>query len=94
MLKPPMQDCAVLLVVAVTGALLGSPQIVGVGALGQLAAVGFVLWPHLDEVRRKHPADFATLSVLCAELLAARLHAEPLPLDAKLAQQLGSERLG
>lgn len=35
-----------------------------------------------------------TLSVLCGELLAARLHAEPLPLDARLAQQLGTERLG
>ncbi|MDR2327577.1 MAG: FAD-dependent 5-carboxymethylaminomethyl-2-thiouridine(34) oxidoreductase MnmC [Acidovorax sp.] len=34
-----------------------------------------------------------TLSVLCAELLAARLHGEPLPLDAKLAQHLGTERL-
>lgn len=33
-----------------------------------------------------------TLSVLCAELMAARLHAEPLPLDAKLALHLGSER--
>ncbi|WP_370682013.1 FAD-dependent 5-carboxymethylaminomethyl-2-thiouridine(34) oxidoreductase MnmC [Comamonas sp. GB3 AK4-5] len=34
-----------------------------------------------------------TLSVLCAELLTARLHGEPLPLDAKLAQHLGTERL-
>jgi len=34
-----------------------------------------------------------TLSVLCGELLAARLHGEPLPLDAKLAQHLGTERL-
>lgn len=34
-----------------------------------------------------------TLSVLCAELLAARLHGEPLPLDAKLAQHISSERL-
>ena len=34
-----------------------------------------------------------TLSLLCAELLAARLHAEPLPLDAKLARALGAERL-
>ena len=34
-----------------------------------------------------------TLSLLCAELLAARLHGEPLPLDAKLAQALGSQRL-
>ena len=35
-----------------------------------------------------------TLSVLCAELLAAQLHGEPLPLEAKLAQQLSTERLG
>lgn len=34
-----------------------------------------------------------TLSVLCAELLAARLHGEPLPLEAALAQHLASERL-
>lgn len=34
-----------------------------------------------------------TLSVLCGELLAARLHGEPLPLDDKLAQHLGVERL-
>ncbi|MBS7349337.1 MAG: FAD-dependent oxidoreductase, partial [Comamonas sp.] len=35
-----------------------------------------------------------TLGVLCGELLAAQLHAEPLPLEAALAQQLGSGRLG
>lgn len=34
-----------------------------------------------------------TLSVLCGELMAAQLHGEPLPLDAKLAQHLGTERL-
>ena len=34
-----------------------------------------------------------TLSLLCAELLAARLHGEPLPLEAKLAQALAAERL-
>lgn len=34
-----------------------------------------------------------TLSVLCAELIAAQLHGEPLPLDSKLAQHLGTERL-
>jgi len=33
-----------------------------------------------------------TLSALCSELLAARLHAEPLPLAAPLAQALRSER--
>lgn len=34
-----------------------------------------------------------TLSVLCGELIAAQLHGEPMPLDAKLAQHLGTERL-
>lgn len=33
-----------------------------------------------------------TLALLCAELLAARVHGEPLPLDAKLAQALALER--
>ena len=34
-----------------------------------------------------------TLSVLCGELIAAQLHGEPLPLDAKLASHLGTPRL-
>jgi tRNA 5-methylaminomethyl-2-thiouridine biosynthesis bifunctional protein len=34
-----------------------------------------------------------TLALLCGELLAARIHAEPLPLDAKLARALASERM-
>ena len=34
-----------------------------------------------------------TLALLCAELLAARLQGEPLPLDARLARALGSERV-
>jgi len=34
-----------------------------------------------------------TLAVLCGELLAARLHGEPPPLDDKLARALGAERL-
>lgn len=34
-----------------------------------------------------------TLSLVCGELLAARLHGEPLPLDGKLAHALSSERL-
>ncbi len=34
-----------------------------------------------------------TLSVLCAELLAARLHGEPLPLEQPLARALSIERL-
>ncbi|MDR6215281.1 FAD-dependent 5-carboxymethylaminomethyl-2-thiouridine(34) oxidoreductase MnmC [Paracidovorax wautersii] len=33
-----------------------------------------------------------TLALLCGELLAARLHDEPLPLDARLARALGTER--
>ena len=34
-----------------------------------------------------------TLALLCGELLAARLTGEPLPLDAKLARALASERM-
>ncbi len=34
-----------------------------------------------------------TLAPLCAELLAARMHGEPLPLDSRLARALGTERL-
>lgn len=34
-----------------------------------------------------------TLSLLCGELLAARLHGEPLPVDARLAAALASERM-
>lgn len=34
-----------------------------------------------------------TLALLCGELIAARLHGEPLPLDARLARALGTERL-
>ncbi|HAU57461.1 MAG TPA: FAD-dependent cmnm(5)s(2)U34 oxidoreductase [Comamonadaceae bacterium] len=34
-----------------------------------------------------------TRAVLCGELLAARLQGEPLPLDAKLARAMGTERL-
>lgn len=34
-----------------------------------------------------------TLAPLCGELLAAQLHGEPLPLDAKLAQALGTQRM-
>ncbi|OBH33582.1 copper oxidase [Mycobacterium sp. E342] len=57
---------ALLTALAVTagGAVAGSPPIAGLGALGYLCATGIVLRPHLDEVRRKRPNDFATLSVL------------------------------
>lgn len=34
-----------------------------------------------------------TLALLCGELLAARVNGEPLPLDAKLARALASERM-
>lgn len=34
-----------------------------------------------------------TRAVLCGELLAARLHGEPLPLDARLARAMGTERI-
>lgn len=52
------------LAVATGGAVAGSPPVAGAGALGYLAAAGLVLRPHVDEVRRKRPGDFATLSVL------------------------------
>ncbi|WP_322858953.1 multicopper oxidase domain-containing protein [Mycobacterium europaeum] len=57
---------ALLTALALTagGAVAGSPPIAGLGALGYLCAAGIVLRPHLDEVRRKRPNDFATLSVL------------------------------
>ncbi|WP_408015941.1 multicopper oxidase domain-containing protein [Rhodococcus chondri] len=54
----------VALVVGVGGAIAGLPEVAAAGTLGYLAAAGYVLEPHLDEIRRKHPADFATLSVL------------------------------
>ncbi|MGV0874086.1 multicopper oxidase domain-containing protein [Mycolicibacterium sp. XJ879] len=52
------------LAAVVSGALAGSPAFTAAGALGYLAATAYVLWPHLDEVRRKRPSSFATLSVL------------------------------
>lgn len=52
------------LTVAAGGAVAGSPPITAAGTVGYLCAVGFVLRPHLDEIRRKRPGDFATLSVL------------------------------
>jgi nitrite reductase (NO-forming) len=57
---------ALLTSLAITagGAVVGSPPIAGLGALGYLGAVGIILRPHLDELRRKRPNDFATLSVL------------------------------
>ncbi|MDI3314283.1 MAG: multicopper oxidase domain-containing protein [Mycobacterium sp.] len=58
---PPL---LIALAVAVGGAAVGSPPVTGVGAAGYLGAAGLVLRPHLDEIRRKRPADFATLSVL------------------------------
>lgn len=54
----------IALAVAAGGAVAGSPLITGAGAAGYLGAAGFVLRPHLDEIRRKRPGDFATLSVL------------------------------
>lgn len=53
------------LLTATGGSLAGAPLIAGAGAAGFLGAVVFVLWPHLDEIRRKRPTDFPTLSVLC-----------------------------
>ncbi|UUO03774.1 hypothetical protein M4D79_13185 [Mycolicibacterium novocastrense] len=53
------------LTVAASGAVAGSPVVTATGALAYLAATLYVLWPHLDELRRKRPGSFATLSVLC-----------------------------
>ncbi|MGV0718263.1 multicopper oxidase domain-containing protein [Mycolicibacterium sp. XJ662] len=53
------------LLAAAAGAVAGSPAFTAAGALVYLGATGYVLWPHLDEVRRKRPSSFATLSVLC-----------------------------
>lgn len=49
--------------VAASGAVAGSPAVTAAGTLAYLAGAGYVLWPHLDEVRRKRPGTFATLSV-------------------------------
>jgi len=51
------------LAMAVGGAGIGSPLISAAGTAGYLGAAGLILWPHLDEARRKHPGDFATQSV-------------------------------
>jgi tRNA 5-methylaminomethyl-2-thiouridine biosynthesis bifunctional protein len=66
----------------------GPVDAVGQDAVGQDAAGQPGLW-----VCTGMGARGLTLSLLCAELLAARLHAEPLPLEAKLAQALSTERL-
>ncbi len=50
---------------AASAAALGSAPLAGAGALCYLLAAGYVLWPHLDEVRRKPPVTFAAGSVLC-----------------------------
>ena len=50
--------------VTALGAVVGSPAVTAAGALAYLVAAGYVLRPHLDEVRRKRPSSFATLSVL------------------------------
>ncbi|MGV0790945.1 multicopper oxidase domain-containing protein [Mycolicibacterium sp. XJ1819] len=52
------------LALTAVGATAGSPLVSAAGALGYLVAAGFVLRPHIDEVRRKRPRDFPTLSVL------------------------------
>ncbi|MBQ0131381.1 MAG: FAD-dependent 5-carboxymethylaminomethyl-2-thiouridine(34) oxidoreductase MnmC [Comamonas sp.] len=55
---------------------------------GPVSAAAPGLWAHTALGARG-----LTLSVLCAELIAAQLHGEPLPLDAKLAQHVGTQRL-
>lgn len=48
----------------VAGAIMGSTGLAAAGALTYLAAAVYVLEPHLAEIRRRTPADFATMSVL------------------------------
>ncbi|MDN5757230.1 MAG: multicopper oxidase domain-containing protein [Tomitella sp.] len=52
------------LVVAVGATLGGLVWLTAIGVAGYAAAVGYVLWPHLDEARRKKPIHFPPLSVL------------------------------
>ncbi|MFP5345967.1 MAG: multicopper oxidase domain-containing protein [Actinomycetes bacterium] len=54
----------VALAVAAGAALAGSLLVTALGVAGYLAAVVAVCLPHLDEVRRKPPVAFGTLSVL------------------------------
>ena len=56
---------------------------------GPVSATAPGLWAHTALGARG-----LTLSVLCGERIAAQVDGEPLPLDAKLAQHLGTERLG
>ncbi|WP_182346019.1 multicopper oxidase domain-containing protein [Tomitella gaofuii] len=52
------------LAVAVGGALGGLAWLAAAGVAAYTAAVGYVLWPHVDEARRKKPIHFPPLSVL------------------------------
>lgn len=52
------------LVVAVAGALGGLIWLAAVGLAIYSGATGYVLWPHIDEARRKHPLRFPPMSVL------------------------------
>jgi len=58
----------VSLAVGVAGAVAGVPLVTALGVFGYLAGAVYVLEPHLDEIRRKHPTDFATTSVLAGVL--------------------------
>jgi len=58
----------------------------------RLPLVGPVAGAHGVYVLTALGARGLTLALLCAELLAARLHHEPLPLDARLAAALDSGR--
>ena len=58
-------------------------------AVGLITALAcLVLW-----VCTAMGARGLTRAVLCGELLAALVNAEPLPLDARLARAMGTERL-
>ncbi|MBM7366806.1 multicopper oxidase domain-containing protein [Gordonia hydrophobica] len=52
----------------VVGALIGVLTVAAVGVAAYAAAVGYIAWSHADEVRRKKPTGFASLSVLAGVL--------------------------
>ncbi|MEO9222849.1 MAG: hypothetical protein ABI251_13965 [Mycobacteriaceae bacterium] len=49
---------------AVAGAMFGLLPLTAAGIVMYVAAVAFVLWPHIEELRRKHPVSYASMSML------------------------------
>ncbi|WP_024793552.1 multicopper oxidase domain-containing protein [Tomitella biformata] len=56
------------LIVAVGGALGGLIWLTAVGLAIYTGATGYVLWPHIDEARRKRPLHFPSMSVFAGVL--------------------------